>query len=93
MIDEETKQFLDSFEGVDDNLYSIFQIEVKDKSGAIHLCSTYILDNFNEELLNDSTILFDNYSSINPYFGEYRKNHDTPENLHLLLQQVKKRNA
>ena len=48
-----------------------------------------ILDNFNQTLLTDSTILFDNYSSINSYFDEYKKGHDTPENLNNLLKQVK----
>jgi hypothetical protein len=90
MIDEETKQFLDYFEGVEDNLYKIYDIEVIDRETKInHVCSAYFLDNFNQTLLTDSTILFDNYSSINSYFDEYKKGHDTPENLNNLLKQVK----
>lgn len=93
MIDEETKQFLDYFEGVDDNLYKIKEIEVEavdnQQMDNIQVCCTYILDDFNEKLLTDETILFENYSSVNSYFGEYKKNHDTPQNLNILIKQVK----
>jgi hypothetical protein len=91
MIDQETKLFLDYFEGVEDNLYKMQEIEVIEKeTDSVQVCSTYILDNFNESLINNETILFENYSSVNSYFGEYKKNHDTPENVNILLKQVKK---
>jgi len=91
MIDQETKLFLDYFEGVEDNLYKMQEIEVIEKeTDSVQVCSTYILDNFNESLINNETILFENYSSVNSYFGEYKKNHDTPENVNTLLKQVKK---
>ena len=74
MIDDETKKFLDFFEGVDDNLYSIYEIEVKcKKTGQIHIASSYLLNNFHHNLLTIDTILFETYSSINKYFAEYRK--------------------
>jgi len=91
MIDQETKLFLDYFEGVEDNLYKMQEIEVIEKeTDSVQVCSTYILDNFNESLINNETILFENYSSVNSYVGEYKKNHDTPENVNILLKQVKK---
>ena len=69
----------------------MYDIEVIDKEtkSTSHLCSAYFLDNFSSTLLTDSSILFDNYSSINEYFDEYKKSHDTPENLNILLKQVK----
>ena len=35
-----------------------------------------MIDNFNPSLLNENTIFFESYSSINKYFGEYVKEED-----------------
>ena len=92
MIDEKTKLFLDDFEGVQNNLYKLQEMEVIDiETDFVQVCSTYVLDNFNETLITNETILFDNYSSVNSYYGEYKKSHDTPENINILLKQVKKK--
>ena len=79
------------FEGVEINLYSFIRIEVKDKvSGNRRTVSTYILDNFNPELLNERTHFFERYSSINGIFGEYKKEEDNIDDSDKLLKQVKK---
>ena len=92
MIDEKTKLFLDDFEGIQDDLYKLQEMEVIDiETDFVQVCSTYVLDNFNETLITNETILFDNYSSVNSYYGEYKKSHDTPENINILLKQVKKK--
>lgn len=92
MIDQETKDFLDYFEGIEDGLYSIQSIEViEEESNATHVCLTYFLEDFNENLLQ-SQVFFDNYSSINSFYGEYKKSEDTPENVCNLLRAIKKSN-
>ena len=90
MINEETKEFLDYFEGVDDGLYNVYSIEVLDeKTMEKHVCLTYFLDDFNEDLLR-SKVFFENYSSINSFYGEYKKSQDTPENVCNLLKEIKR---
>ncbi|CAF1039696.1 unnamed protein product [Brachionus calyciflorus] len=90
LIDEEAKKFLDEFEGVHQNLYTDLTIDVIDKkSNQIHQVCSYLLDNFKEDLLNENTILFDNYSSKNKYHSEYEKCADTPENSQIVYDAVK----
>lgn len=81
MIDDKAKQFFDDFEGVNENLYSPFLIDVKNKtSGELHQCVTYLLDNFRPEILNEKTILFESYTSKNEFLPEYQKKDDVPDN-------------
>jgi len=82
--------FFDDFEGVQDNLYKCIKINVFDtKSGNTHEAYVYVLNEFKPEILNEKTILFENYSSVNPYYGEYRKADDRPENHENLIDQLK----
>ncbi len=76
-VDDETIKFLDWFEGVDQDLYSVFEIDVRKKeTGEVIRVPSYMIDNFNPSLLNENTIFFERYSSINKYFGEYVKEED-----------------
>ena len=72
-VNNETIEFLDEFEGVKAGVYSCFEIKVIDNDSNQFNARTYILDKFKQSLLNDKTILFDDYSSINSYFGAYIK--------------------
>ena len=91
LIDQEAKEFFDDFEGIHDNFYSAKIIEVKDqKTGTVHQVTTYMMDNFKEELINENTIFFENYSSKNQYYPEYQKRLDRPENVDIALSAVKK---
>lgn len=92
MIDQPAKEFFDDFEGVHDDFYSCKLIEVTEPaSGTVHQVYTYVLDNFNEDLLNDKAVLFDNYTSVNQIHPEYEKRLDTPDNLTKVLSVVKKK--
>lgn len=90
LIDEEAKKYLDEFEGVHENLYSVFTIDVIDKkTNQVHQACSYLLDNYKENLLNENTVLFENYSSINKYHSVYQKRSDTPENSKIVYDAVK----
>jgi hypothetical protein len=90
MIDQEAKEFFDDFEGVHDNLYKFIKIDVIDtKLGNTHEVHVYVLNDFKSEILNEKTVLFENYSSVNPYYGEYNKEGDRPENFRCLIDQLK----
>jgi hypothetical protein len=39
----------------------------------------YLLHDFNENLLNEKTVLLSNYSSKNEFYDEYKKEDDRPE--------------
>ncbi len=89
MVDQEAKEFLDEFEGVEDNLYTVIKIDVKDnKTGTIQQVYAYLLDQFKESLL-EGAVLLDNYSSINPHYGSYKIDEDKPENNEFVLKQIK----
>ena len=78
MADQAAKDFLDEFEGVEDNMYTLIKIDVKDNTtGTIHQVYAYLLDQFKESLLEGS-VLLENYSSINPYYGSYKIEDDKP---------------
>jgi hypothetical protein len=90
LIDQEAKEFFDDFEGVHDNLYKCIKINALDsKLGNTHEVFVYVLNEFKSEILNENTILFENYSSVNPYYGEYMKGDDRPENYENLIAQLK----
>jgi hypothetical protein len=90
LIDHDAKAFFDDFEAVQDDLYSCLPIEVVDrKTGQTHQAYTYILDNFNEDLLSDKYFKFESYSSVNPYYPEYKKQDDTPDHVDSILAVVK----
>lgn len=92
MIDKEAKEYLDWFEGVDDGLYIPLPIQVVDKkTGQVHQVYCYMVNNFNPDLLNENTILFENYSSKNEFYSEYKKSDDTPENLAIVYNTIKKK--
>jgi hypothetical protein len=79
-VDDETLEFLDWFEGVDQDLYSVFEIEVREQEkGKVLRVPTYMLDNFNPDLLNENTIYFKSYSSVNQFYEEYVKEEDSME--------------
>ena len=91
MVDNETKAWLDWFEGVSDKLYGVKTIDLREnKTGQIHQAYAYVLEDFRDDLLNDDTIFLENYSSKNMYFPEYEKFDDDPENTYSLLKQLKK---
>ncbi len=92
MIDREAKAFFDDFEGLSDDFYSLTTLKVKDhKTGALHNCLCYVINNFRQDLLNENTIFLDNYSSKNSHFPEYRKIDDTPENFKNLVEEIKEK--
>lgn len=90
LIDEAAKKYLDEFEGVEENLYSVFTIDVIDeKTNQMHQVFSYLLDNFRKDLLNENTVLFESYSTVNKYYPTYQKRKDTPENLKIVYDAVK----
>lgn len=90
-MDAETLEFLDWFEGVSDNLYTVHQIEVRDQNtNEVHTVGAYLLDNFKAELLSEAKHLFETYSSVNEFYGEYKKSEDSMDETDKLLKQVKK---
>lgn len=90
LVDDTTVKFLDWFEGVEDDLYKVYEIQVKEKStGVIHQVPAYMLDNFKPELLSDSVHVFESYSSKNEFYGEYKKEEDSMDATDKLLLQVK----
>lgn len=89
-VNNETIEFLDEFEGVKAGVYSCFEIKVIDNDSNQFNARTYILDKFKQSLLNDKTILFDDYSSINSYFGAYIKKEYFPNfNFDDYIKQIK----
>ena len=85
LVDQATKDFLDEFEGIHDDFYSCQQIQVKEtETGTIHE-----VNRFSEDIINENTILLDNYSSKNPYFPEYIKHLDRSDNTANLVSQIK----
>jgi len=81
--------FLDWFEGVSDSLYSVFKIDVRENTtGKVHSVPAYLLDNFKPELL-ESRHFFESYSSVNEFYGEYKKDEDSLDETLKLLKQVK----
>jgi len=79
MVDYETLDFLDDFEGVKQGVYSCFQIKVIENiSNTIQTARVYLLDNFKQTLLTTNTILFDVYQSKNEYYPEYISKKDFP---------------
>lgn len=91
--DQATIDFLDEFEGVKLNVYSPIEIEVTNaSSGLVQKARTYILDNYKLSLLNENTILFENYSSVNDYFGPYINKKDFPNfNFDDYIKQIKEK--
>lgn len=92
-MDDKTVEFLDWFEGVDQDLYTVFQIDVREKeTGKVRKVPAYMLDDFNPNLLNCSTVYFESYSSNNPHFGKYVIEEDSMEedSTEKLKRQVKK---
>ena len=92
MIDNKAKEFFDEFEGVNEGLYSPFKIDVRDKiTGEVHQCLVYLLDNFKPEILDEQTVLFENYTSKNEYFPEYKKRSDVTadSNRKLIYSKIK----
>jgi hypothetical protein len=91
LIDQDAKEYFDEFEGVHADFYCSKQIDVVDqKTGQTYKAFTYMLHDFNEDLLNEKNVLLDNYSSVNPYYPEYKKPNDTPDRLDQVLGVVKK---
>lgn len=92
-MDQETIDFLDEFEGVKLNVYSPIGIKVTDTlTQTEHSARTYILDNYKLSLLNPNTILFDDYSSINDFFGPYINKKDFPNfNFDDYIKQIKEK--
>ncbi len=89
MVDQECKDFLDEFEGVEDNIYTLIKIDVMDSNtGTIQQVYAYLLDQFKESLL-EGAIMLENYSSINPHYGSYKIEDDKPENNDFVLKQIK----
>ena len=90
LVDKAAKEWLDEFEGVQDNIYSVLPVEVRDhKSGALQRPYAYLLDKFRHDLL-DSRVLFESYSSINDHYGPYNTKDDRPENANHVFDQIKK---
>ena len=90
MVDQKTVDFLDDFEGIHDNFYSKKLIKVKDQStDQLHEAYCYVLEDFNESLLNDEYLTND-YDSNNKYNLKYKKSSDTADRTCSLVQQVKK---
>ena len=90
LIDKDAKEYFDEFEAVHLNLYSLELINVIDKkTNQIHQVFAYLVNDFKQELLNEKTILFENYSSINDFYPVYQKREDTPENFRVLYDAVK----
>mgnify|MGYP002785422937 CR=1 FL=1 len=90
MIDQETKNYLDYFEGVEEEIYSVKSLEIRDnKTGVLHNCYAYVIENFRPELIGENAVFFENYSSINQFYPEYKKCEDTPENSNHLYDSVK----
>ncbi|RNA39992.1 hypothetical protein BpHYR1_032920 [Brachionus plicatilis] len=90
LIDDEAKKFLDEFEGVHENLYSDMFIEVVDKkNNQVQRVCAYLLNNFKQDLLDENAVLFENYSSVNPFHKTYEKHKDTPENSACVYNAVK----
>jgi hypothetical protein len=77
MVDEDAKQFLDDFERVKDNLYTVMKIEVKDSNNQIHQVDAYLLDKYKENLLDDR-VLFESYSSVNSHYKPYTIKKERP---------------
>jgi hypothetical protein len=89
LVDQECKDFLDEFEGVEDNIYTLIKIDVMDSNtGTIQQVYAYLLDQFKESLL-EGAIMLENYSSINPHYGSYKIEDDKPENNDFVLKQIK----
>ena len=88
-VDNQTLEFLDWFEGVSDSLYTVFRIDVQENTtGEVHSVLVYLLDDFKSELL-ESVHLFESYTSINEFYGEYKKEEDSMNETQKLLKQVK----
>jgi gamma-glutamylcyclotransferase (GGCT)/AIG2-like uncharacterized protein YtfP len=91
-VDEETLDFLDDFEGVKAGVYSCFEIKVTNNSdGTIQVARAYMLDNFKASMLTPETILFDDYSSINNFFGPYSRTDFSKYNFEDYLKQIKEK--
>ena len=89
LVDDETLKFLDWFEGVEDNLYTVVPIEVEEKSsGKRHQVPAYMLADFKVDLLAEQHF-FESYSSVNEFKGEYKKSEDSMDETKKLLAEVK----
>lgn len=89
-VNDETLKFLDWFEGVEENLYKVYKIEVMEKStGISHQVPAYMLDGFKSELIEGSVHYFESYSSRNEFYEEYKKEEDSMDATDKLLMQIK----
>ena len=91
MVDNETVEFLDEFEGVHQNFYSKVKISVKSASnGETHEAFCYVLENFKPYLIENPKYLLEDYDSNNNQFNlSYIKRIDTPDRTDCLIEQVK----
>jgi gamma-glutamylaminecyclotransferase len=91
LVDDETLEFLDEFEGLHQNFYSKQKISVKSVlSGDIHEAFCYVLENFKPYLIENTKYLLDDYDSNNNQFNlSYVKRIDTPDRADSLIEQVK----
>ena len=90
LIDDETKIYLDYFEGCEEDLYSIFKINVKNvNTEEVHDAYVYLLDDFKESLVDENTYFLDNYTSKNEFYGEYNKEDDSSDNFFNFVKQLK----
>jgi hypothetical protein len=71
---------------VGDDIYKPIELEVKDmNTGELHKAITYVLDDFNQDLLN--LTLIESYSSRD--HPKYDKVEDTPNNTEFIYNAVK----
>ena len=90
MVDQKTLDFLDDFEGIEENFFSKKLIDVKDQtSNELHEAYCYVLEDFNESLLDDEYLISE-YDTNNKLNLPYKKEGDTPSRTNTLVQQVKK---
>ena len=90
-VDEEALATLDEFEGVHLNIYSGIEIKARDAEDNIHSLRTYVLEDFNPNLLHNDAILFDNYTEKNPFFGGYlHRSKDPSFSLDEYIKQIKR---
>ena len=68
----------------------MLKINVKDvMTETIHDVYAYLLDDFKECLIDENAHFFENYSSKNDLFDEYKIDDDSPENYVDLVKQLK----
>lgn len=89
-IDKETLDYLDDFEGVEQDIYKRKLITVKSKqSDQIEEIFCYVFDNFRSNLVNDSTLFMESYDTNNRFNRPYVKFRDTTDSTDNLVKHMK----